>query len=159
MQVFEADLTNPTHADAVVEMVDAYARDEAGNGAPLPDDVKRALVPGLRAHGGAVVILAYDDARPIGVAVCLVGFSTFAAKPLLNVHDLAVVPSHRGRSVARRLLEAVEAAARARSCCKLTLEVLEHNTRARAIYQRFGFDDYQLDPALGAARMMEKKLR
>jgi len=40
--------------------------------------------------------------------VCFRGFSTFAAAPLINVHDLAVVPGFRGQGIGRRLLEAVE---------------------------------------------------
>ncbi len=144
--------------DAVVAMVDAYARDPTARGAPLPEEIKLALVPGLRAQPGAIVLLAFDGDAPIGVAVCFLGFSTFAAKPLLNVHDLCVVDAHRGRGVSRLLLDAIEAEARARGCCKITLEVLEKNQRARDVYLRFGFADYQLDPQMGSALMMEKKL-
>lgn len=144
--------------DAVVAMIDAYARDPTARGEPLPDAIKRALVPGLRAQPGAVVLLAFDGDQPIGVAVCFLGFSTFAARPLLNVHDLAVVDAHRGRGVSRLLLDAIEAEGRARGCCKITLEVLEKNERARHVYLRFGFSDYQLDPRMGSALMMEKKL-
>ncbi len=158
VRVLEADLADPAQADAVLAMVDAYARDETANGAPLSDEVKRALIPGLRAHPGTIVLLAWDGAVPVGVAVCFLGFSTFAAKPLLNIHDLAVVREHRGRGISLRLLERADAIARARGCCKITLEVLANNDRARAIYQRFGFADYQLDEKMGAAHMMQKKL-
>ena len=43
---------------------------QAGNGRGLPDEVKRDLVPGLRAHPGTVVFLAYVGDRAVGVAVC-----------------------------------------------------------------------------------------
>ena len=45
-----------------------------------------------------------------------VGFSTFAASPLINIHDLHVEPEWRRQGVARLLLEAVEARARALGC-------------------------------------------
>jgi ribosomal protein S18 acetylase RimI-like enzyme len=81
------------------------------------------------------------------VAVCFLGFSTFAARPLLNVHDLAVLPECRGKGVGRALLEAAEARARAHGCCKLTLEVQDSNQRARGLYASFGFADYVLGGA------------
>jgi GNAT superfamily N-acetyltransferase len=136
-----ADLADPADAAAIVMLVDAYASDPIGGGRPLPGDVAGRLVEGLRAHPTTLVLLACDDGRPVGVAVCFFGFSTFAARPLLNVHDLAVLPAHRGRGIGRALLAAAEEHARARGCCKMTLEVLEQNRRARAVYASVGFAD------------------
>ena len=65
---------------------------------------------------------------------------TFSAKPLLNVHDLAVHREYRGQGVGRRLLDAVEAEARRLGCCKLTLEVRRNNSVAKGLYERIGFD-------------------
>ena len=45
-----------------------------------------------------------------------------------------------------------------RGCCKLTLEVLDNNFIAKALYKKFGFSDYQLDPEYGNALFWEKKL-
>ena len=64
----------------------------------------------------------------------------------------------RRQGFARGLLAHVEAVARQRGCCKLTLEVLEGNHGARRAYLDFGFEGYQLDPAMGQALFMEKKL-
>ncbi|MCC6847219.1 MAG: GNAT family N-acetyltransferase [Deltaproteobacteria bacterium] len=141
MEIRDADLADPADAAAVVAIVDAYASDPMGGGARLSDEIRTRLVPGLRAHPTALVLLAFLDGRAVGVAVCFVGFSTFRARPLLNVHDLAVVHEARGRGVGRALLAAVEDRARARGCCKLTLEVLEENRPARALYARVGFGD------------------
>jgi ribosomal protein S18 acetylase RimI-like enzyme len=77
--------------------------------------------------------------EPVGVAVCITGFSTFRARALTNVHDLAVVPGWRGRGIGRRLLAAVEDLARERGHCKITLEVREDNPAAMALYRRLGF--------------------
>src|SRR5688572_2976429 len=142
VQIRDADLAAEADAAAVVEIVNAYALDPFGGGVPLPPEVRARLVPGLRAHPTTVVLLAEADGRPVGVAVCFIGFSTFQARPLLNVHDLAVLPSHRGRGVGRALLTAVEARAQARGCCKITLEVLETNHRARALYASCGIVDF-----------------
>jgi ribosomal protein S18 acetylase RimI-like enzyme len=141
IDVRDADLDDPADATAIVAIVQSYAGDAFGGGRPLATDVAARLVPGLRAHPTTLVLLAFADGRPVGAAICFVGFSTFAARPLVNVHDLAVLPDVRGRGIGRALLVAVEERARARGCCKITLEVLEDNRRARALYASFGLAD------------------
>jgi GNAT superfamily N-acetyltransferase len=139
LRIVRADLDLPDHRRDVVAMTEAYAHDAFGRGGPLPEDVAARLASGLRAHPTTIVFLAYLGAEPVGIATCFLGFSTFAARPLLNVHDLAVVPAQRGQGVGRALLAAVEDEARKRGCAKLTLEVLEHNARARRVYEGMGF--------------------
>jgi ribosomal protein S18 acetylase RimI-like enzyme/uncharacterized damage-inducible protein DinB len=143
--IVEADLSRPDHQEAVVALIAAYAKDPMGNSGPLPPDVMERLIPGLRAHPTTLILLAYADGRPIGIASCFVGFSTFYARPLVNIHDLAILPEFRGREVGRRLLDAVSDKAKALGCCKVTLEVHESNAKARRMYEAAGF-------APGAAR-------
>ena len=142
LEIRVADLDDADDGAGIIEVLDTYASDPVGGGEPLSADVRRRLIPALRELRHALVFLAVSDGRPVGVATCFFGFSTFKACPLLNVHDLAVIPSHRGRGVGRRLLAAAEEHARARGCCKLTLEVQEDNLPARALYARFGFADF-----------------
>lgn len=141
LRVRKADLSDPRHAAGVVTIVNSYAAEPIGGGRALAPDVRERLIPALRDHPTALVLLALADEEPVGVAVCFFGFSTFNARPLLNIHDLAVLPQYRGMGAGRALLQAAEAHARREGCCKLTLEVQEDNTRARAIYRRFGFAD------------------
>lgn len=113
-----------------------------GGGAPLREDVRARLGADLgeRAAGGAaVVLLALAGGAAVGVAVCFAGYSTFRARPLLNLHDLAVLPGARGRGVGEALLAGVTARARGLGCCKVTLEVREDNAPARRLYERAGF--------------------
>ncbi|MCC7462451.1 MAG: GNAT family N-acetyltransferase [Gammaproteobacteria bacterium] len=139
LRVTRADLDDATQARAILELIDCYARDELGGGAPLPEAVRAALVPALREFASTLVFLAWEGPCPVGVAVCFRGFSTFAARPLVNIHDLSVRPGSRGRGVGRALLRAVADWARAHDCCKLTLEVLDHNAHARGLYESEGF--------------------
>jgi GNAT superfamily N-acetyltransferase len=156
--VVEADLARADHQRAIVTLTDAYARDPMGNGAPLPGEVTDRLISGLRAHPTTLIFLAYDRGEAIGIATCFIGFSTFHARPLVNVHDLAVLPAHRGRGVARRLLDAVEGKARGLGCCKLTLEVLENNAAARHLYTSSGFAQATYVDAAGGALFYAKPL-
>jgi ribosomal protein S18 acetylase RimI-like enzyme len=152
-----ADLSDPRDADAIVHLLDAYARDPRGGGSPLSAAVRARLAPGLRALPTARAWLAFDGPGPVGVCVAFVGFSTFQARPLLNIHDLAVLPEARGAGIGRALLAAAEAHARASGCCKLTLEVQEDNAPARHLYERFGFRDVTYGDS-GPTRFLGKVL-
>ncbi len=158
VEIVRADYGNPRHAADLLALLEAYARDPMGGGAPLDEGTKERLVPELAKRPHCFTLLCYLDGQPAGLANCVEGFSTFAAAPLVNIHDLAVAPAFRGRGLARRLLQAVEDEARARGCCKITLEVLEANATAKAAYRSFGFAGYELDPATGKAEFWEKTL-
>lgn len=138
-RICRADWQAPADQDAVLDLLDLYAREPLGQGAPLSPEVRQRLIPGLRAQPGSLVLLAWSGSRAGGLAVCLAGFSTFHARPLLNIHDLIVRPELRGRGVGRALLRAAEREAEQRGCCKLTLEVRADNHRARRLYQTLGF--------------------
>ena len=142
LHVREADLANPLDSSGVVAVLDSYAADPIGGGQPLSSAVRSRLVPALRAHPTTFAVLAFADAEPVGVAICFFGLSTFQARPLLNIHDLAVLPQYRGKGVGRALLRAVEEHAKRKGCCKLTLEVRDDNTRALGLYRSFGFGDF-----------------
>jgi len=156
--ILEADLNHIPHQQAVVNLIDAYSRDPMGDEKPLPDEVKQRLIPGLREHPTTVIFLAYEGEQAIGIALCFRGFSSFYAKPLINIHDLAVLPGYRGQGVGRKLLEAVANKARDLGCCKLTLETQERNYAAQKLYKSAGFArDVHVDAA-GGAIFMTKKL-
>lgn len=158
LQIRRADYRDPAHAEALVALLDAYARDTAGGGHPLSEFAKTHLVAELAARPQAFSVLAFDGAQPVGLVNCIEGFSTFACRPLVNVHDVVVLASHRGRRVGELMLAEVEAIARERGACKLTLEVLQGNASAIKLYERIGFAGYQLDPALGQAQFLQKWL-
>ncbi|MEJ1169669.1 GNAT family N-acetyltransferase [Variovorax sp. CCNWLW235] len=158
IEVVLANYGNAAHSAALVDLLDSYAQDPAGGGTPLKAEVRAGLPAALAARPQAFSVLAYDGAQPVGLINCIEGFSTFACKPLVNVHDVVVLASHRGRRVAQRMFERVEQEARSRGACKLTLEVLSGNAPALRSYEREGFASYQLDPAFGHAVFLQKKL-
>ncbi|WP_304303574.1 GNAT family N-acetyltransferase [Pseudacidovorax intermedius] len=153
------DYLDPQQADALVRLLDAYACDPAGGGQPLDAEAKRQLPAALAARPQAFSVLAYDaQDEPVGLINCFEGFSTFACRPLVNVHDVVVLAHARGQGVAQQMLAVVEEEARRRGACKLTLEVLSGNAPALNAYRRAGFDGYELDPAYGKAMFLQKKL-
>jgi ribosomal protein S18 acetylase RimI-like enzyme len=158
IEVVRARYDDPSHAAALIGLLDHYARDPAGGGAPLSDFARDNLINELAARPSIFSVLAFDGDAPVGLVNAIEGFSTFACRPLVNVHDVVVIESHRGRGIAARMFAEVESIARERGACKLTLEVLEGNTAARALYERLGFAAYQLDPAMGHAQFLHKWL-
>jgi GNAT superfamily N-acetyltransferase len=158
MEIFEADLTIPVYAEALVQLLDEYARDPMGGEKSLSDYVKANLAAELAKRKTAHVILAFVDDEPAGLVICLEGFSTFACKPLLNIHDIIISLPHRGKGLSKLLLQKAEDIAIDLGCCKLTLEVLEGNYVAQSAYKEFGFSGYELNPEMGKALFWEKKL-
>ncbi len=156
--VVEANLANPLHASALLQLLNEYAMDPMGGGEPLSDHAKNNLLPQLQKRPIARSVLAFDDAVPAGLIICFEGFSTFACQPLLNLHDVVVSAPYRGKGVFKLLLQQVEAIARDLGCCKLTMEVLEGNRHAMAAYQAHGFSGYELVPEMGNAVFWQKKL-
>lgn len=158
IEIIQASLDHPDHQKAILTLTDAYAQDPMGNGLPLPSKVRETLIAGLKRHPTTLIWLAYDGLLAVGIATCFLGFSTFHARSLINIHDLAVLPSHRGRGISRQLLQAIEARARALDCCKLTLETQENNHRARGIYAAAGFIQSTYQPEAGGALFLAKNL-
>jgi ribosomal protein S18 acetylase RimI-like enzyme len=158
IEIIEADYSLPEHGRAIVQLMDAYARDPMGGGRGLSAQVKSNLVAALAKRAIARTILAYIDGEAVGLINCLEGFSTFACQPLLNIHDVIVLPAYRGLGVAKQMLAKAEELAREMGCCKLTLEVLEGNLAAQRAYESVGFCPYILDPKMGHALFWEKPL-
>lgn len=160
----QLDYRDTQDAHTLVQLLDDYARDPMGGGAPLPERTRQRLAGVLAETANAFSIVAEREGRgtdreAVGLANCFTSVSTFAAEPLVNIHDLSVVASARGQGVGRGLLQAVEDQARARGACKVTLEVLEGNRLARAVYERAGFSGYSLDDGTGHALFWQKSLK
>ena len=157
-RVTAIDLENPSHAQSLIELLEHYARDPMGGGKGLAHEARQRLVPELRKIPGYAGALAYIGEEPVGLINCFTGFSTFAARPLINIHDIVVRKEQRGHGVAKALLEWAQRLATRLHCCKVTLEVLSNNQQALRVYERAGFEPYMLDPAAGQAILLQKIL-
>ncbi len=102
VSVREADFDDGRDVDGFIAILDSYASSPVGGGRPLALDVRERVVPMLRQHPTSLVLLAFVDDAPVGIAVCFFGLSTFRARPLLNIHDLAVLPQYRGAAIQTR---------------------------------------------------------
>ena len=156
--IVQASYTNPVHAQALRDVLNHYAQDPMGGAAALPVEVLEQLPGKLAKLPHAFSVLAFVDGQAAGLVNCFEGFSTFAGKPLVNVHDVSVMGNYRGLGLSQKMLDKVEMIARERGCCKITLEVLEDNPVAQRSYRKFGFSDGQLDPDHGRMLFWKKSL-
>lgn len=153
-----ADYDDAHQGISIVELMNGYALDQMGGGEALSEQVKQSLIAEIAKVPGAFTVLAFVGDKPAGLINCFMGFSTFKAKPLINIHDVIVLPEYRGLKLSQLLLDKVEVVARQRGCCKLTLEVLQGNKIAQNAYLKFGFANYVLDPEMGSAMFWQKTL-
>ena len=158
IEVRQVNYRKQEDVQALLTLLDMYAQDPMGGGTPLAADVKSRLCHDLPDFPGAYSAIAWLEHRPVGLINAFMGYSTFKARPLMNVHDIAVVPACRGQGIGQALLGALENHARAQGCCKITLEVLSGNRQAMRAYEHNGFEQYALSPETGQALFMQKWL-
>lgn len=152
----EAVLSDEADCRLLARLTDLYARDAMGGGQGLSAERQQQLALALGRHPGLFAVIAERDGQPLGHALCVIGFSSFYAAPLCNIHDLSVLATARGLGLGRRLMQGVETAARARGCAKLTLEVREDNHIGRQLYAGEGYAQSGMDGS--SYLMMEKVL-
>lgn len=159
IHIVKADYHSPKHAQAIIDLLKAYALDPMGGGEPLSTYTINNLVSELSQRDYAFSVLAFHEDKAVGLINCFEAFSTFACKPLVNIHDVIVLSEYRGLGISLSMLLEVERIALNKGCCKITLEVLENNLVAKQAYQSFGFSAYQLDPEAGNALFWQKSLK
>ena len=156
--IIQADLKNESQVRQIIKILNAYAKEPGGGSTEILPEAQQRLIAEFHTVDNAIVFLALIDGNAAGAAVCFRGYSTFAARPLLNIHDLAVLPEMRNRGIGTALLDAVADYARSIDCCKLTLEVLQHNEGARRLYQAAGFRDYGPEEHPDQSLFLQKSL-
>ena len=158
LSITKVDYTDPVQGAHLLDLLDSYARDPMGGGQPLSHETKANLLAKLAAQPTAFSLIAYAGGEPAGLANCFFGFSTFAAKPLINIHDVVVKSEYRGKGIGKALFAEIEQIAVRENACKVTLEVLSENHPAKALYASLGYGDYNLNPESGTALFWEKRI-
>lgn len=123
-------------ADAMADLGQRYG----GPGDETPVDAAEFAPP------RGVFLVAYLDGRPVGCG----GWRSYGdTGTVAELKRMFTVPEARGRGVARRVLAAVEASARAAGRSRMILECGDRQPEAIALYKSFG---YQPVPHFGFHR-------
>lgn len=86
----------------------------------------------------AEVLLALENADPVGFAVFFHNFSTWLGRPGLYLEDLFVRPDKRGKGYGRALLARLAQIAKERNCGRMEWAVLDWNDPAIQFYRKLG---------------------
>ncbi len=157
-KVVVVDYKNSKQREDLVDMLIAYSADLMGGGEPLDRALATKSIELIASKPYTMSFLCYDEDSAVGFANCFETVATFAAKTAINIHDLAVIDSHRGLGISTQILNTISAYGKANDCYKITLEVLEGNIPARKSYEKSGFKPYQLNPTMGSALFFQKLL-
>jgi len=138
-KIITADFNKKEHCDAFVALIDEYRREPMGDGKGIKNKIAVRLLKGIKKHTLSRVYFAVSEGRIAGCATCFIGFSTFHAKQLINIHDLIVTKDFRRKGAARSLIKYIEREAKKNEFCRITLEVRSDNKPALNLYCETGF--------------------
>jgi len=139
--ILKANLNDSEHAQAVIDLMEAYMSDPMGDARVFGEKENIALIDGLKRQPNALIFLAKQHSGYIGLCNSFVNFGTFAAKQFINIHDIIVTKEARGNGTGRLLIEAVIEEAKQLGCAKVTLEVRNDNKIAQKLYKELGFGE------------------
>ncbi len=141
VEVIVGDIHNEAHQKAMLNQLDFYRQDPMGGVGAMSEELAEKVIAGLKNQSNYLFFLAYCDGELAGFANCFINFSTFKAKPLVNIHDIAVSPVFRGKGIGRSIMKAIVQHAKDNEYCKITLEVRNDNPKAMQLYESLGFTD------------------
>lgn len=118
---------------------------------PFDPPALQAAARGLVARQGrGAILIARDDATPIGVAALTYIWTLEHGGKVAWLEELYVEPAYRNRGIGTRLLIDAMTLARTEGCLALDLEVVEAQGAAIRLYERHGFGQ------LGRIRMARR---
>jgi len=137
MTEFEIRTTTEADVPVILQLIRDLATYERA-----PDAVV-ATEAGLREvlfgpKPAAEVLLALENAEPVGFAVFFHNFSTWLGRPGLYLEDLFVRPEKRGMGYGRALLAKLAQIANGRGCGRMEWAVLDWNDSAIQFYRKLG---------------------
>jgi GNAT superfamily N-acetyltransferase len=137
MSNFEIRTTTEADVPVIIELIRDLAVYEREPDAVVATEARlREVLFG--AKPAAEVLLALENAEPVGFAVYFYNFSTWLGRPGLYLEDLFVRPEKRGKGYGRALLERLAQIAKDRGCGRMEWAVLDWNDPAIQFYRKLG---------------------
>jgi len=141
LSILQVDLQNQIHCEQLIKLLNDYMKDPMGNNSPMDKRMAPQIVSGLKAHSGFLGFFVLAGDHYAGLANCNMNFSTFQAKPLINIHDFIIAPEFRNIGAGSFLLRGIINHASQNGYCRVNLEVREDNLTAKSLYKKMGFSD------------------
>ena len=137
--IITCNFADPDHRSAIVSLINQYIADDMGGGRPIVGADAEQLIAGLESRPATILLLARVGNEYAGMLTAFDNFSTFTARPMINIHDVFVDSRFRGYGIGRLLMESLIAEARRRNSSRITLEVRVDNHSAQNLYRSIGF--------------------
>ena len=141
LAILHVDLQNELHCTQLIKLLNDYMSDPMGNNAPMDEGLAPKIIAGLQAYQSYRGLFVLYGDQCAGLANCNQNFSSFKAKPILNIHDFIVAPEFRNIGAGRFLMNGILNYASQNGYCRLNLEVREDNHAAKSLYQKLGFSE------------------
>jgi ribosomal protein S18 acetylase RimI-like enzyme len=141
LSLIQVDLQNQKHCSQIIKLLNDYMNDPMGNNGPMGEGLAPRIIAGMQTYPGYLGFFVLADDQFAGLANCNQNFSTFKAKPLLNIHDFIVAPEFRSIGAGHFLMKGILDHASQRGFCRVNLEVREDNHGAKSLYQKLGFSE------------------
>lgn len=89
----------------------------------------------------ADIFIAYDDQQEAqGFVLNYTSFSSVSLGKIIVLNDLFVLPEHRQKGVANKLIQRVKQFAREKGAIRVDLSTAKDNYNAQALYEKIGFE-------------------
>lgn len=141
VQIIKGNLNKKEHVEHFLRLTSAFMSDKMGGNITWTNEERDKVVVDMKNHPCAILLFAIVKGEFAGICTCFFAYSTFLAKPLLNIHDIYIEESLRGNGLGKKLIKAVEDVAAINKCGKITLEVRKDNLNARDLYKSQGFTE------------------
>jgi ribosomal protein S18 acetylase RimI-like enzyme len=141
LSILNVNLKNPIHRNHFIKLLNDYINDPMGNNRPMRKELAPKIISGLKKHKSFLGFFVLADEDFAGLANCNVNFSTFQAKPIINIHDFVVAPEFRKMGAGNFLLNAIIKHATLNGFCRVNLEIREDNLIAKSLYKKMGFSE------------------
>ena len=141
LSIVQADLQNEVHCIQIIKLLNDYMNDPMGNNRAMEKRIAPQIISELKEHPAFLGFFVLLDEQFAGLANCNINFSTFQAKPLINIHDFVIAPEYRNLGAGSFLLRGIINFASKNDYCRVNLEVREDNLTAKSLYKKMGFSD------------------
>jgi ribosomal protein S18 acetylase RimI-like enzyme len=139
IKIIEGNLNNNLHKKNFIRLLNEYIQDKMGGGELHDDEKSIKIINDLINFPTFMVFFAAADEEYAGMANCFVGYSTFNAMPIINIHDIIVSHRYRNMGFGRKILEHIIEKGKKDGFFKITLEVRTDNENAKHLYSKLGF--------------------
>ncbi|MDR2086744.1 MAG: GNAT family N-acetyltransferase [Dysgonamonadaceae bacterium] len=143
IEIIPYDYTQPQHLKGIATLINAYIEDRMGGGTPLSESRQLRLADLLNRHPTTIVLLACCESEVCGLLIAFENISTFTVRPMINIHDIVVLPEYRRKGIGKLLLEAAINTGKEKGCSRITLEVRQDNLPAQQLYKSMDFKETQ----------------